>query len=131
MVFKHRPLKRFGPSAVAAATAADCAHRQGLFWRMHDHLFSDYLANRRGVFEDEAMSIGLDMDEFVACQRRSESPAVVSDAEEADRLGIVSTPTFLFALSNDSGGSARIVDRLVGVRTYNDIANRLEQFLSP
>ena len=55
LAFRHLPLDRIHPRARPAAEAAECASRQGKFWRFHDLLFADlecnfWRATGRGLF---------------------------------------------------------------------------------
>ena len=94
LVYKHRPLE-IHSDAFAAAQAAFCAHQQEAFWTYHDALFaSDDLsaASLRKLAADNK----LDLKRFDACIASDRSrQAVQDDLDEARRLGINSTPTFV------------------------------------
>ncbi len=107
-VYKHLPL-RMHPSAVPAALAAEAAAEQGKFWEMHDALFALGKSIGDGVdgedpvpaagpvhYEAQAEAIGLDLqryrDDFRSERVRDR---VDADADEAERLGVRGTPTFL------------------------------------
>jgi len=94
LVFKHLPLE-IHQGALPAAKAAVCAAAQNRFWEYHDSLFasSDYSATE---LENKAVRLGLDISRFNACLQSPETLAtVVRDKQQAARLGIDSTPTFL------------------------------------
>ena len=62
--FRHFPLTDIHPHALAAATAAEAASRQGRFWEMHELLF-----HRQKALEDDdlrryAAELGLDLARF-------------------------------------------------------------------
>lgn len=108
LVYKHLPL-RMHPAAVPAAIAAEAAAEQGKFWEMHDALFalgkkigdgvdgSDPVPAEGSVYyEAQAEAIGLDLEQYRADFRSDlVRDRVDDDAEEADRLGVRGTPTFV------------------------------------
>jgi protein-disulfide isomerase len=64
--FRHFPLTRIHPNALAASLAAEAAAAQGRFWEMHDLLF-----HRQKALEDDdlrgyAGELGLDVARFDA-----------------------------------------------------------------
>jgi len=94
LVFKHRPLESHS-QAFTSAQAAFCAGRQGAFWQYHDVLFiSEDLSPE--TLNKLAASIHLDLSEFQNCMKSDLARAAVqNDVDEAKRLGIDSTPTFV------------------------------------
>jgi protein-disulfide isomerase len=94
LVFRHLPLQMH-PQAFPSAQAAYCASEQDRFWQYHDALFAlEQLS--ADVLEKVANDIGLNMDRFKTCLASDTSRTVVrKDVEEARRLGINSTPTFI------------------------------------
>jgi protein-disulfide isomerase len=62
--FRHFPLTRIHPHALAAATAAEAAARQGRFWDMHGLLFHRQKALGDGDLRQNAAELGLDVDLF-------------------------------------------------------------------
>jgi protein-disulfide isomerase len=94
IVFKHLPLSMH-PKAPAAHAAAEAAHRQGKFWEMHDLIFADQRNMSPEKYLEYAAQLDLDMERFkqdVASARVKEK--VATDAAEAARLGVSSTPGF-------------------------------------
>jgi len=108
LVYKHLPL-RMHPAAVPAAIAAEAAAEQGRFWEMHDALFALGKAIGDGVdgddpvpadgpvyYEAQAEAIGLDLERYREDFRSEEvRDRVDDDTDEAERLGVRGTPTFL------------------------------------
>jgi predicted DsbA family dithiol-disulfide isomerase len=94
LVFKHLPLD-IHAEAFASAQAAFCAGEQGLFWKYHDALFtSDDLSEE--VRNNLAVKLHLDQPKFANCLKSPISrAAVLKDTDEARRLGIDATPTFI------------------------------------
>lgn len=101
LLYKQVPLGERAPGSVEAAQAAVCAFRQGneQFWAYHARLFSQ--ASRLGqgtpVLLELAREAALNLPDFEKCLAAQEGQAdVARDVEEADRLGVDSTPTFFF-----------------------------------
>ena len=119
-VFKNLPLRAHA-QAFAAATAAECAGDQGMFWPMHDLLFdrqdewsTDDVDTQLAIL---AAELDLDVEPFTACTAsRKALERVLPDLYDAE--GIVSnTPTFVF-LDGNSGAiyqGARDADTFVGL----------------
>lgn len=94
-VFKHLPLSNH-QWAFQAAQAAVCAEAQGKFWEYHDRLFERSIDLSTDALKGYAADLGLKGDEFNACLGSEASrAAVLKDAEEAKRAGIIGTPTFI------------------------------------
>jgi protein-disulfide isomerase len=94
MTFKHLPLD-IHDRAFAAAQAAFCADEQKQFWPYHDALFT---ANDLSIdtLNRFATKTGLNVEKFKSCLASDVSRAgVMSDLQEARRLGVNSTPTFV------------------------------------
>ena len=92
--FKHLPLEQH-PLATVSAQAAFCGGKQGRFWEYHDALFSSEDFSRESL-EIAATKTYLKLPLFQECLASSESRmAIIADLQEARRLGIDSTPTFL------------------------------------
>lgn len=92
--FKNLPLEQH-PLAAISARAAFCSAKQGRFWDYHNALFA---ANEitRELLDVAASRSGMNLALFQDCLGSTESRlAVIDDLQEAKRLGIESTPTFL------------------------------------
>jgi protein-disulfide isomerase len=95
LVFKDRPL---GMHTLArpAHEAARCAGAVGKYWPYHDRLFDAQPAFRRSDLLAYAAELGLNQDEFGRClAERRFADEVQRDIDQAEALGITSTPTFL------------------------------------
>jgi len=94
LVFKHLPLP-VHEQAFSAALSAFCAGEQSRFWQFHDALFaSDSLTPES--LKRIAKDVQLDLNEFEKCLASAAAiDAVRSHTDEARRLGINSTPTFV------------------------------------
>ena len=96
-----------GPESVAAAEAAECAADQNRFWDYHDILFlRQGVRSNSGTFstdnlkdfarELEAEFSDFDLDEFDQCvDSGRHAPTVEALAQEAQSVGLSSTPSFL------------------------------------
>jgi protein-disulfide isomerase len=83
------------PMSVASAEAARCAGKQGNFWAFHDALF-DANSLSSATFGKLAKDLKLNVSEFEHCLSSGEMrPRIDADLNEAQRLGINATPTFL------------------------------------
>ena len=95
MRFVYRDFPILGDSSLQAAIAAECADDQGAFWDYHDLLFENQDSFNQEIFIDFAGELGLDVDQFAACQNDSSvHEEVIADYAEAQRLGANGTPTF-------------------------------------
>jgi protein-disulfide isomerase len=113
-VYMYLPLPEH-TRAVPAATAAECAHEQGLFWPMHDLLFAHQDALSDSDLAWYATQVGVDMALWRACVS-SEPPMVRIEADilAARRAQVPGTPSFFF---NGNGllGARPLADFLAAV----------------
>ena len=101
VIRRHQPLEAFFDNAIAAAVAAEAAARQGRFEEYSDELFANQSewspeADPTEFFEQYAENVGLNLDQFrddVADPALEER--VLRDRDEANGLGITSTPSFI------------------------------------
>lgn len=102
-IFRNFPLTSIHPHALAAATVAEAAGRQGKFWEMHDTLYQNQDAwtnaspeNRSTFFEMYANGLGLDVTRF---KQDLSDPALSTkisrDRQTAKLFKVSSTPTFI------------------------------------
>jgi protein-disulfide isomerase len=92
--FKHLPLDGH-PFAFTAARSAFCGGKQGAFWKFHDALFDSTSLTHQTV-ETISQNLGLNQTEFAACLESQESQAaIMADLQEARRLGLDGTPSFI------------------------------------
>lgn len=99
IVFRHFPLTTIHQSALLASRAAVAADRQGKFALMHNALFERQREWSRGddeaIIRDIAQELGLDVEQFLADIKSSDSTRRVSwDQVSGRRLGVTGTPTF-------------------------------------
>jgi protein-disulfide isomerase len=87
----------------AAHLAAWCAGEQGKFWEMHDLLYQnqdrwsgEVTRRPNGIFESLATQAGVNIDQYKSCvDSRKYAPQIQANAEEGQKRGIPSTPTFI------------------------------------
>lgn len=113
-IFRNFPLTSLHPNALAAATAAEAAGRQGKYYEMFDQLYqhqndwSDLDAGKRdALFMQYAQAIGVDMKKF---DNDLSSSAVADkihrDQDTGNGFNVNGTPTFVLngkVLSSDIG----------------------------
>jgi len=93
-VFRHLPLTRIHPHALAAAHLAEAAALQGRFWPMHELLFSHQQALEEPDLLGYADRLGLDRGRLgVDLDGRTVWQRVQVDADSALASGARGTPT--------------------------------------
>ena len=99
-VFINLPLTSIHPNAVAAATVAMCAARQGRFWPTHDALYKQQddwakLAEPRSTLVKIAQRAGVDRTKLLGCLNDDSVRREIDlDAQRATRSGAHATPSF-------------------------------------
>jgi protein-disulfide isomerase len=108
--FRHFPLTKIHPHALAASPAAEAAAAQGRFWEMHDLLFHRQKALEEDDLRGYAGELGLDVERFDADRAGAEGRArVARDVSAAAASGLVrGTPTLFidgarYAGDHDAG----------------------------
>ncbi|MET0304057.1 MAG: Na+/H+ antiporter NhaA [Microbacteriaceae bacterium] len=103
-VWRHAPLPRFHPNAVAAAEASEAAAKQGAFVEFGRSLFADQDNLRPDDILGRAEQLGLDMDRFEADLRSSHVRARVrDDMLDAEVMDIAAVPTFFIGGRRHTG----------------------------
>ncbi|QPZ39590.1 Na+/H+ antiporter NhaA [Paramicrobacterium chengjingii] len=94
-VWRHAPLASYHPNAVAAAEAAEAAHRQGKFGEFMRSLFADQEHQQPADMLRRADELGLDTEQFESDLSSAEVAArVQDDALDAEAMEISAVPTF-------------------------------------
>ncbi|MBU1131244.1 DsbA family protein [Patescibacteria group bacterium] len=92
------------PLAAAAALAARCAQAQDRFWQFHDYLFINQESLGEELYQNIAVNLNLDINEFNRCLAGGELALYIeSDIAEAGALGVDGTP-YLFINGQRFGG---------------------------
>jgi protein-disulfide isomerase len=121
--FLDFPVNSSHVNSLTASLAAGCAHDQGKFWEMHDLIFqtqgewsTPYTDNPRRVMNRLAGQLGLNEQQYTQCMDSKKYQASVkANAEEAQRVGAGSTPSFLI------GG------KIYAGATYDDIKRAVDE----
>lgn len=94
-VWRHAPLTRFHPNALAAAEASEAAARQGKFFPFERSLFADQEHQLPSDILRRAAELGLDLERFEADLSSPEVAARVrDDMLDAEAMDITAVPTF-------------------------------------
>jgi protein-disulfide isomerase len=94
-VVRHFPIPALTTNAMGAAAAAECAHRQGRFWKYKDALLGQDDALSDELLRSQAEAVGLDLDRFSRCRTEPAAQnAVERDILDGWELGVTGTPTF-------------------------------------
>jgi len=94
-VWRHAPLTRYHPNALAAAEAAEAAGLQGKFFEFGRSLFADQEHQLPSDILERAERLGLDVERFEHDLGSSEVTAHVrDDMLDAEEMGISAVPTF-------------------------------------
>lgn len=123
VVFRHFPLSSIHPLAEDAALAAECADREGAFYRYVSTLFEHQTELASLSWAQLAALAGItDSSKIDTCVReRATAARVADDVSAGVQLGIKGTPTFLIngILREgvpDSGSFDRLMRRLIATR---------------
>jgi len=94
VAFKNLPLPMH-PEAGPSAKAALAAGKQGKFWEFHDALFNNQQKLNAAFYEEQAKTLGLDIEKFKKDMASEEIAKQVKEDEElAKKHGISGTPGF-------------------------------------
>lgn len=120
------PLKMH-PHAQFAAESAHCAGDQGLFWPMHDALFTNSRVLNPDRIRSLAVSLSLDVAVFDECMDlKIHEQRVLSGVEVLRRQGVTGTPSLLIARSQGTSIKAPLVR---GYRDFYSVSNLVDAAL--
>ena len=124
--FRNMPLPMH-KHARRAAEVAVCAGEQRQFWPMYERLFSSPAVLDQLESVGSALSgLKVDLSEFQKCLAAAAATTVDRDVDEARRLGLRSTPTFMIGKRAD-GGQFQAVATFSGVGTPNTFVEALDR----
>ena len=126
--FRHLPLSHH-THALAAASAASCAGRQGKFWEMHDRLFANPKRLETEPWRTYAADLDLNRAEFDSCLDNEGSETVRTDLALAEALEITGTPSFLFGKVGRDG-RVRVSSRLAGALPIGSFKRIIDPLLA-
>ena len=125
-ILRDFPLN-FHSQAKSAAIAANCAGKQNAYWQMNNLLFSKQPELGDELYRQSAQSLGLNMEQFLACVNLDAHEEEVSaDLAYGQQIGIDGTPTFFVGRVQDGllVEAKRIVGA-VGLEAFAKIINPL------
>ena len=94
-VWRHAPLTRYHPNALAGAEASEAAARQGKFFEFERSLFADQEHQLPSDIIRRAEELGLDVDRFTADLESAEvTQRVRDDMLDAEAMEVTAVPTF-------------------------------------
>ncbi len=94
LVFKNLPLP-FHENALPSAKAALAAGKQGKFWEMHDAFFANQSKLSPEFYEEQAKTLGLNLEKFKKDMESEEIAKQIKDDQElAQKNQISGTPGF-------------------------------------
>jgi Na+/H+ antiporter NhaA len=103
-VWRHAPLTRFHPNALAAAEASEAAARQGKFFEFERSLFADQERQLPSDILRRAEELGLDLEQFTRDLESAEVAARVrDDMLDAEAMDITAVPTFFINGNRHTG----------------------------
>jgi len=121
--FRHFPLADVHPYALSAAVAAEAAASAGMFWPMHDRLFSGERPRlRQDDLRGYAEQIGVDPASVVWPATRRVEDRVEADFNSGVRSGVRGTPT-LFLGGRPYRGAMTVAELLPAI-TRSSVADR-------
>lgn len=126
--FRDFPLTQIHPQAKAAAIAANCAGRQGAYWKMHNALFSNQSELGAALYQRLAQELSLDVPTFEACLAEpAVSQKVDQDLAYGQKLTVQGTPHYFVGKVQD--GQIVNVLRVNGAQPYELFAKVLDSLL--
>lgn len=119
------------PFAMSAARAARCAGEQGKFWQMHDSLFADQDALAYDTLVDRGAKLGLDKIKYNQClSSHRYADAIQNNLNEAEKIGVVGTPTFSLGTVEPDGHTVKIEKAIQGAQSYDAFKSSLDLMLA-
>ena len=113
--------------AEAAAEMAECAGRQGSYWKVYDAFLSAPLLATSDVIRDLARKASLDLDRLAGCMNSRETADEISrQVNEGKSLGVAGTPTFLLGRTLPEGVRGEMIE---GAPSWAALDGRIQAFL--
>jgi protein-disulfide isomerase len=129
-VFKNLPLEAIHPLARGAAEAAECARAQGKVWEMHGRLFEDQQKLSKSDSLLHATSLQIERVQFEACLGDPDKGSIIKqDVDEATKLGLTATPTFLIGEMTKQG-TVMVRKRIAGAQPFDIFRIAIDSLLS-
>ena len=117
----------FHQNALKAAVAARCAGDQNQFWTLRDLLVANANQLDQAAVMGYAGKLTMDQDAFKACMESNKyEPVVKANLQEAARIGLEGTPTFVIGKSTQEGVTGALI---VGAQPYTVFEQELSKLL--
>lgn len=122
VAFRHFPIERIHPFAMAAAQAAECAGMQKRFWPFHDALFAEGASLDNTALRKLASDIGLNGPAWEKCMAGERRDKVTNDLSGGRSLAIAGTPAFLIgAVDGVQIRVTRVISGYSSVQAFMEI----------
>lgn len=113
-------------NAGKAAEAGRCAGEQGQFWEMRDWMQTNPTKLSLEDLRGHAVDLKLDLEKYRLCMASAQyREDVIASSEEAKKMNITGTPTFVIGKS----GAVIEGDLMVGAQPYEAFAAKLDALL--
>jgi len=130
-VVRDFPIESIHKDALKAAEAAHCAGEQDQYWQMHHRLFNGQNALTADHLSAYAGALGLDVQRFQRCLDSNKYTGKIrQDLEEAQKVGVRSTPSFLLGVAEPGGSRVRVVKMIAGAHPYPVFKEAIDGLLS-
>lgn len=127
-ISRDLPLDALHAQATNAARAARCSGEQGKFWEMRWTLMKNANLLSPAYIRKVAGDLKLDVDAFAACTASRKFDAdIQADMDEAQRLGIAGTPTFIVGRTTPTGIEGPLI---VGALDYSRFDAKFKEVLA-
>lgn len=95
LVYRHFPLREVHPYAELAAMTAEFAGFHGLFWEMHELLYTNQRQFNELLFKELVQALDLSVSEYEHCiQKKQYEKKIRQEFLGGVRSGVNGTPTF-------------------------------------
>ena len=130
-VMRENPIPNLHPRATEASEVALCAKDQGKYWEMHDMIFANQRKTTDEDFRQFAADVGLDAGAFDECMGSDRHLAQIrADQEEAQRLGISGTPSFVLGRADpDDPSKVRLTRYIRGAQQFAAFSGAIDALL--
>jgi len=127
-ISRDLPLDVLHAQATNAARAARCAGEQNKFWEMRWTLMKNANLLSPAYISKVASDLKLDTNAFSACTASSKFDAAIqADMDEAQRIGIAGTPTFIVGKTSPAGIEGPLI---VGALDYSRFDAKFKEVLA-
>ena len=104
-IWVHAPNTELHPNSTAAATASECASKQGKFWEFHDELFKNQDDLSPALYQQIGVAVGLDIPSFQECLKDPATKAIIDAHRSFTSLAEVTETPYLSINSAILSGS--------------------------